>query len=107
MQPRLSRALGGLLLFLCIFMAGRAFGQLITADILGTVTDSAGAVVPNAKVTIVNTATGDVRTSQTTGSGDFVINLLPPGTYTVSIEAPAFKKSVTNVTLVAGDRART
>jgi len=106
MKQRLSRTLS-IFLFACFLVGTQAFGQLITADILGTVTDSAGAVVPNAKVTIVNTATSDVRTTQTSGSGDFVINLLPPGSYTVTIEAPAFKKSVTNVTLVAGDRART
>ena len=106
MQQRLLRTLSGYFLFLCVFMAGHAFGQLITADILGTVTDSAGAVLPNAKVTVVNTATSETRTIQTTGSGDFVVNLLPPGAYTVTIEAPAFKKSVSTVTLVAGDRAR-
>src|SRR4051812_38864599 len=94
------------LLLIC-FAAVRAFGQLITADIVGTVTDAAGAVLPNAKVTVLNTATSELRTAQTAGSGDFVVNLLPPGRYTVTVEAPAFKKSVTNLTLVAGDRART
>jgi hypothetical protein len=89
------------------FLSLRAFSQLITADILGTVTDSAGALLPNAKVTALNTATSEARTTQTTASGDFVINLLPPGHYTVTIEAPAFKKFVTSLTLVAGDRART
>ena len=94
------------LLLICFLAVAPTFAQLITADILGTVTDSAGAVLPNAKVTVVNIATSDARTTQTTGSGDFVVNLLPPGQYTVTIEAPAFKKSVTTVTLVAGDRAR-
>ncbi|HUB33248.1 MAG TPA: TonB-dependent receptor [Bryobacteraceae bacterium] len=89
-----------------LWLTGQAMGQLITADILGTVTDSANAVVPNAKVTVVNTATSEQRTVLTTGTGDFVVNLLPPGQYTVTIEATAFKKSVTNVTLIAGDRAR-
>src|SRR5580704_2401343 len=107
MKQRLSRTLSTCLLLFCVLMGTRVSAQLITADILGTVTDAGGAVLPNAKVTIVNTATSDVRTTQTSGSGDFVVNLLPPGTYTVTIEAPAFKKSVTNVTLVAGDRART
>jgi hypothetical protein len=103
---RLSRTLCSCFLLVCFLVGAQAYAQLITADILGTVTDSAGAVVPNAKVTVVNTATSETRTTLTTGSGDFVINLLPPGQYTVTIEAPAFKKSITNVTLVAGDRAR-
>src|SRR5579862_1661425 len=106
MQQRLFRRLSGYFLLFCCLMAGHAFGQLITADILGTVTDSAGAVVPNAKVTVVNTGTSEARITQSGGSGDFVVNLLPPGQYTVTIEAPAFKKSVSSVTLVAGDRAR-
>src|SRR6202142_1057987 len=89
-----------------LLVAIPAAAQLTTADILGTVTDAAGAVVPNAKVTAVNTATSAARTLQTNGSGDYVFNLLPPGQYTVTVEAPSFRKSVTNVTLVAGDRAR-
>ena len=107
MQQRLSRTLSVCLLFVCFLVGARAFAQLITADILGTVTDAAGAVLPNAKITVLNTATSEARTTQSTGSGDFVINLLPPGQYRVTVEAPAFKRFVTNVTLVAGDRART
>jgi hypothetical protein len=106
MIQRLSRTLAFLLLVACVLVGPQAYAQLITADILGTVTDAAGAVVINAKVTVVNTATSEARVTQTTGSGDYVVNLLPPGQYTVSIEAPAFKKSETTVTLVAGDRAR-
>jgi len=91
----------------CLLLSGRpAAAQLTTADVLGTVTDAAGAVVTTAKVTIVNLATGDTRTVQTSSSGDFVVNLLPPGQYTVTVEAPGFRRSVTNLTLIAGDRAR-
>src|SRR3984885_8927413 len=106
MQQRLSCTLSGCLFLICFFLGAQAFAQLITADILGTVTDAAGAVLPNAKITVVNTDTSEARTTQSTGSGDFVINLLPPGPYRVTVEAPAFKKSETTVTLVAGDRAR-
>jgi len=106
MTQRLSRTLNGFFLLAFFLVGAQAYAQLITADILGTVTDAAAAVVPNAKVTVVNTATSETRVTQSTASGDFVVNLLPPGSYTVTIEAPAFKKSVTNVTLVAGDRAR-
>jgi len=104
---RSLRTLSGCALLVLLLSGVRVFAQLITADLLGTVTDSAGAVIPNAKITVVNTATSEARNSQTSGSGDFVVNLLPPGQYTVTVEAPAFKKFVANVTLVAGDRART
>ena len=106
MIQRLSRTLSGFVLLACFLVGAQAYAQLITADILGTVTDAAAAVVPNAKITVVNTATSEARITQSSASGDYVVNLLPPGSYTVTIEAPAFKKSVTNVTLVAGDRAR-
>ena len=94
------------LVALWFFVGNRASAQLTTADVLGTVTDPTGAVVPSAKVTIVNAATGDTRTVQTASSGDFVVNLLPPGQYTVTVEAASFKRSVVNLALVAGDRAR-
>jgi hypothetical protein len=94
------------LIMIALVLAGECTAQLITADVLGTISDSAGAVIPNAKVTVVNTATSGTRTVQTSGSGDYVVNLLPPGEYTVTVEAPSFRKSVSNVTLVAGDRAR-
>ena len=107
MTKRLLRSFSVCFVIFCFFFGSQAFGQLITADIVGSVTDAAGAVVPNAKVTAVNAATSEARTTQTSASGDFVINLLPPGQYTVTVEAPAFKKYVISVTLVAGDRART
>jgi hypothetical protein len=106
MKNRLLMTPWALLIVVGLLAASQCAAQLITADILGTVTDAAGAVVPNAKVTVVNAATSATRTLQTNGSGDYVFNLLPPGSYTVTVESPSFKKSVSNVTLVAGDRAR-
>src|ERR1700761_1744499 len=101
------RTLSGCFVLILLLSGARSFAQLITADIVGTVTDSGGSVIPNAKVTVVNTATSETRNTESSGSGDFVVNLLPPGQYTVTVAAPAFKKFVANVTLVAGDRART
>ncbi len=90
----------------CLWAGSIAYAQVNTADILGTVTDAAGAVVPTAKVTVENLATHEIRTTQSSGSGDYVVNLLQPGQYTVSVEAPSFKKATINLTLTAGDRAR-
>ena len=106
MKKRLPSIRCGLLVLGGLLTAGHGAAQLITADILGTVTDAAGAVIPDAKVTVVNIATSATRTVQSSGSGDYVVNLLPPGQYTVTVEAKSFKRAVTNVTLVAGDRAR-
>jgi len=78
------------LLFL-VLLASTCFGQQLTGTLTGTVADSGGAVVPNAKVTMKNEASGDVRTTVSNGSGYFSITAVQPGSYSVSIEAPGFK----------------
>src|SRR5882724_3570186 len=106
MSKRLNAALVACCIATCLFVATRAFAQVNTADIVGTVTDAVGAVMPNAKITVENQTTREVRTTVTSGSGDYVVNLLPSGQYTVSMEAPSFKKTSITVALSAGDRAR-
>ena len=68
-------------------------GQAVNATLLGTVTDSSGAAVGNAKMTITETNTGISHTSQTNESGNYVLPDLPPGTYTVTAEQPGFKRA--------------
>src|SRR6266404_3987542 len=68
--------------------------QQSSSAIQGTVTDSAGAVVPNAKVTVRNTGTGLERVVQTDSAGDYSVPSLPPGTYSVSVEASGLQKQV-------------
>src|SRR6204780_3008733 len=79
------------LLLVLVLLASNGFAQQLTGTLSATVTDSAGAVVPNAKVTMRNEASGDVRTTVSNGSGYFTITAVQPGTYSVSIEAPGFK----------------
>ena len=103
------KGLGSLLLLFSLFFLTpfRAQAQLTTADVVGTVTDSSGAVVPGAKVTITNLDTQVKAVTQSNQTGNYVFNLLGPGHYSVSIEAPGFKMSVIpNITLAAGDRVR-
>ena len=81
--------------------------QGATADVLGTVTDPSAAVIPSAKITALNTATGITRTVQSGANGDFVISSLQIGTYKVTVEAAGFKTYVAkDITLAAGDRFR-
>ncbi len=95
------------LLTVLIFACSTAFAQITTADIVGTVTDPTGALVPNAKVKLVNVDTHDQREGTTNTSGDFQFTLLPVGRYSVTVSVPGFKTStVTNVAVEAGDRAR-
>ena len=81
--------------------------QTTTGDILGTVVDNTGAVVPDATVTIVSLETHETHTLKSSSSGDFVANLLNPGHYSVNVTASGFKVfSVPSINLSAGDRSR-
>jgi Carboxypeptidase regulatory-like domain len=80
--------------------------QLTTADVVGTVTDATGAVVPNANVTLMNQRTNETRNTQSNGGGQYAFTLLLPGSYSVRIEAQGFTTFTSNVIVSAGDRAR-
>src|SRR6516225_7738905 len=71
-----------------------AWAQTTTGSIVGTVTDTSGASVANATVTIANVDTGITNKTITTASGDYVVTPLPVGHYSVTVEAAGFKKSV-------------
>ena len=77
---------------LAVFCIATAYSQAVNGTLLGTVTDSSGAVVPSAKVTITETNTSSSHSAQTNGSGNYSIPLLPPGKYTVTVEQTGFKK---------------
>src|ERR1700740_571002 len=82
-----------------------AAAQDIFGRIVGTITDSSGAAVPNAKVTITNEATQLARPVTVDKNGYFVADELPVGTYTVSAEHQGFKTTTkTGNVLVAGGR---
>src|SRR6266446_1803009 len=74
-------------------MCGAAAAQETTGSISGTVTDSKGGVVPNAKVTITNTDQQVVvRTLTTDEHGQYSAPLLPVGHYSVTVEIAGFKR---------------
>ena len=60
-------------------------------QITGTVFDQKQAVIPNAKITVRNTATGATRELISGAEGQFRVVLLDPGTYDVSVSAPAVR----------------
>ncbi len=105
---RTLRSAGCCTLLGALALAGpaRAHAQEITGTILGTVTDSSGAIVPNARVTVTNTDRGAViRTDTTNSAGKYNAPLLPVGHYSVSIEAPGFQKvTQTDIMLNVNDR---
>ncbi len=80
--------------------------QTFRGTILGTVTDTSGAVVPGAKVAVRNANTGLERTTQTSADGSYAISELPLGSYNVTISQSGFQTSVTTGVAVdiAGER---
>jgi hypothetical protein len=64
------------------------------STILGRVTDTAGGVIASASVKAENTATGVHSTAVTNASGDYLLPFLIPGPYSLTVEAPGFKRVV-------------
>ncbi|CAN5577168.1 hypothetical protein BH20ACI4_BH20ACI4_08620 [soil metagenome] len=77
-----------------IFAANGILAQGTTSRVTGTMTDSSGAAVSGATVTLTNEATGQVLTTQSGENGNYVFDLIQIGTYTVSVEKEGFKKFV-------------
>ncbi|MBZ5524319.1 MAG: TonB family protein [Acidobacteriia bacterium] len=76
-------------------------------SLTGTVTDSTGAVIPNATITVKNIDTGLDRTMKTNGAGQYAANDLHIGRYTVKAEAPLFSATErSGIVLKKGDRGR-
>ncbi len=79
---------------LCSSTCGPCAAQVATAELTGTVLDSSGAAVAGAKVTATDVATNLVHATVSDTSGVYVLTLLPPGDYTVTVEAAGFRKLV-------------
>jgi carboxypeptidase family protein len=83
--------------FVCLLLAtslAQAQGVGSSGDITGTITDSAGAVLPRVTVNVVETQTGLKRTAVTDGAGQYRIAGLSPSTYEVSAALPGFATEV-------------
>jgi carboxypeptidase family protein len=94
-------------LLVALLLPMYAAAQTVSGTILGTVTDSSGSVIPNAKVTIVNEGTGLTRTVQTDTNGEYTAPSLPTGRYTVITELTGFKTTtVSNIELGVDQRVR-
>jgi hypothetical protein len=84
-------------IFLCVallFGSHRLNGQTFRGTILGTVTDTSGAAVPGATVTIKNVDTGLLRTVTTSDDGSYSAPELPLGTYDITVEKQGFKEGI-------------
>ncbi|MBI1788715.1 MAG: TonB-dependent receptor [Acidobacteria bacterium] len=81
----------GFVCFLLLF-TGVLFGQGTTSRAVGTVQDASGSVVAGATVRLTHEGTSAVFTTSTSDAGAYVFEAVQPGVYTVSVEAPGFKK---------------
>ncbi len=82
-----------------------ANAQQVFGRIYGTITDSSGAAVTTAKITITDTAKGTQFVVQSDASGNYEKGQLIPDPYTVSVEAPGFQKIISSVLDVKVDDA--
>ncbi len=105
---------------ICILGVAGAWGQTGTTSIHGVVTDKSGAVIAAAQVTVISADQGAQRTVATGSQGEFEFLALQPGAYTLTVEAPGFRKyehrnlelqvnspATANVTLEVGSSAQT
>ncbi len=96
-----------LLFSVLMFLLPVAMWAQDTATIVGTVTDSTGAIVPGAKVTVSNPDRGFVRDIASDSAGEYTAARIPIGNYVVSAEVSGFKKlERTGISLSAGQTQR-
>ena len=90
----LLRFLAAAIIIFGVFAGPSLFGQVDMGTIQGTVLDSSGAVIPNAKVSLTNEGTNLTITTTANSSGAYIFTPIRIGTYTVAAEAPGFAKTV-------------
>src|SRR5579883_2898033 len=109
LKIRSRTAIVGVPVLLCLglLLSNRLDAQGSTnATVLGTVTDSGGAVVPNASVQVKNVGTGQVQQVTTDGQGRYTVADLPVGNYEAQASAQGFQTTVRRgITLTVGQQA--
>lgn len=95
------------LLILLLVSGSSVWAQSDRGAITGRVTDPAGAVVPQAKVTVTNLETNESRDAVTSDEGNFTVPQLPAAMYKITVEAPGFKTATLDNIKVAVQITRT
>src|SRR2546422_10843855 len=91
------------IIFLLAFViVGAAHAQTPTGNIVGIVTDAAGARVSGARISVINRESGLARSFVTSTEGDFSVAALPSGVYKVTAEATGFSPLQAMATVEAG-----
>ena len=92
---------------LCVLSTVLVFAQADRGTLTGTVTDPSGGVIPAARITLTNVATGASYETVTTATGNYTLSSLPVGTYTLTVEQAGFsRQEQTNVRIQVAVTAR-
>jgi hypothetical protein len=87
-----------------LFLSGNLAHAQTTAQLIGTVQDSTGGLIPGAQITLINESTKTSRVVETNGAGLYAFPALVPGSYTLKVTAKGFEaKEITGITLHAGE----
>src|SRR5580704_9375070 len=106
MQNRFSFR-GSLFIYLLLAFTSRLPGQGTSGSFTGTVTDATGAIIQGSSVTVTSVDSGRTWQTQTNDAGVYNLPSVPPGVYTLAIEAAGFKRLTTNpITLEVNQVAR-
>lgn len=84
-----------------------AWAQTVSGSIVGTITDSTGAVVPNARIILTEVNTGATPTATSNASGNYAFTNLDAGEYRVEVEVPGFRKAAkSGITVLVNSTVR-
>jgi|SRR5690242_2308705 len=95
--------------FLCVvflFVSSVSFAQVNTASLTGLVTDPSAAAVPDAVVTLTNSATNVTQTTRTGTAGYYEFPVVQVGSYKLKVEKQGFQSAISDLSLDVGQRAR-
>src|SRR6185312_12829878 len=76
----------------CLAAACSLFAQSDRGSITGTISDASGALIPGAKITLTNPATGFKSDTVSTATGNYTLPGLPVGNYTLQVESKGFSR---------------
>jgi Carboxypeptidase regulatory-like domain len=107
LRPSRAKLALFVLVVLAIFGAQIVSGQINTGKITGVVSDSSGAAVAGAIIRATNQETSIATVSKTQQNGDYLLNFLIPGSYSIEVESQGFRRArQSDVNVVAGDAVR-
>src|SRR5512142_3068934 len=95
-----------LVVFMVVLSAATLAAQTFRGTILGTISDTSGAVISGAQVTVRNVDTGLTRTAQTSADGSYSVPELPIGTYQVNVAQKGFETFVAKGVVANGATER-